>query len=342
MEVETPLPGAVDRLRATWSPLLSARTSVLLLVVFAGLLLAAILVLVGCTSLTPATTSTTAAGAGLFSLADRIYVRGLNQRMALLTDPAWSLTAAEAQALSAGEWGALDGQRMDDAVALAQITSSEAAAQVPPGQAVENLCRRWAVTTKDYYDSLSSLKGAISDQDQGMVKAWLAKVSSVQASLNALLAPFAADLTLPVPPGGRQDLTGDERDYLVDLKEADHALLYPLATMEIALEEGGTGRNPRTVQVPGDLVPRLLQACISWSYMVAPSDRLQEVGASWDGVMTHARQAVDLAEQLPGDAAAVAQLRVILKLAMTESRLVRRFVASFYNLDIAYPRTPIG
>jgi hypothetical protein len=283
-------------------------------------------------------------GRAPFSLQDKVYLRDLGQRIALMADPDWSITDDDSQTLRAGNWQDVDVEKIDDIVALAAITSAEATEPQPVGRAVESVRAHWSTAAAQYSSSLSDLRAAIAQQDQGTIEAALAKVASSAASLSSVLDLYAsATLSMPASPGGDQDLTAGERAYLARLVAADHALDHPLVTMEAALEAGNASSLSTASSLPVELAPRLLQACVVWASGDAPSDRLQEIGAAWDSVMKYARQAVDLAEQAPpGDTGASARLHVLLRLAIDGSREVRYAIAPFFHQERSYRRSSAG
>jgi hypothetical protein len=280
--------------------------------------------------------------AAQLSLQSQIYVRKMDYLISIMVDPAWSITTEDADRLLRASWPGLDSTKIDDAAALAAVIVEEVKRQTAPDSLTAPLYTSWLDALTRYSSALIEAKAAIARQDGSALSTSLAKIGNVEKTLSSLLSEHLTGLMdLPILPTTEQALTKREQAYVVRLQVADDSLAMPFARIQKAVEEDTSDSPGQIVSPLAAEVLQIRNVCDWWTYGIAPSDRLLEVGSLWDSVMSHARQAMDLLDQAAAhDPDATAKIRVMLRLVVMETRSVRAELSQFIPSKFNEPVLP--
>jgi hypothetical protein len=265
------------------------------------------------------------------TIQDQIYVRGIDYLISIMVDPAWSITADDADRLLKVQWRSLDSTKIDDAAALAAIIAEEAKSRTAPDSLTGPIHASWLDAVTQYSSRLAEAKAAIARQDGSALSTSLTKVAEAEKTVSSLLTEhLTGGIDLPILPTTEQDLTKREQTYVVRLRVADDSLSMPLLRIQKVVEEQAPSSPSQIATVLAGEILEIRDICDWWTYGSAPSDRLLEIGSLWDSVMSHARQAVDSLDQAASaDPAAVSKVRVMLRLVIMETRSVRAELSQF-------------
>jgi hypothetical protein len=269
--------------------------------------------------------------AARLTLQDRIYVRGIGYLTSVIADPAWSITAEDTDRLTRVNWRKLDSTKIDDAAALAAIVTDEVKGQTAPDSLTAPLHASWLDAVTQDSSALAEAKTAIARQDGTALLASLAKVAEAEKTISSLLSQhLAGQIDLPILPTNEESLTKREQTYVVRLRVADDSLTMPLLRIQKVLEEDSSDSPGGIASALAGEIQEIRDICDWWTYGIAPSERLLETGTLWDSVMSHARLAMDSLDQTPAqDPAAMAKIRVMLRLVVMETRSVRVVLSQF-------------
>ena len=280
--------------------------------------------------------------AARLTLQDQIYVRGIDYLISIMADPAWSITAEDTDRLTRVNWRKLDSTKIDDVAALAAIVADEVKKQTAPDSLTAPLRASWLDAVTQDSSWLTEAKAAIARQDGTALLASLAKVAETQKTISSLLSQhLAGQIDLPILPTNEQSLTKREQTYVVRLRVADDSLTRPLLRIQKVLEEDTSDGPGGIASALAGEIQEIRDICDWWTYGIAPSERLLETGTLWDSVMSHARLAMDSLDQTPAhDPAALAKIRVMLRLAVMETRSVRVVLSQFTPSKSKQPVLP--